>query len=368
MRAVLGSVLLAAACLVAVGASPADASVPAGFVQKTITSSLNAPTSMAFAPDGRLFVTEQTGALRVIVHGHLLARPFLRLRVDSNGERGLLGVAFDPHFRRNHYLYVYYTVPTAPEHNRVSRFTANGNVAVPGSQKPILNLDPLSSATNHNGGSLHFGPGGKLYVGVGENANGANSQTLANRLGKMLRINTDGSIPTGNPFYHQAHGANRAIWAMGLRNPFTFAFQRGTGRMFIDDVGENSHEEIDVGQAGANYGWDLCEGRTGCPPGIKLPYYTYPHSGPQPSGCAITGGTFYNPVHRLFPKRYVGDYFFSDLCSGWIYKIETTGPRDVTRFATDLGSPVDLDVGPKGGLFYLSHTGTIGRIRWVPAH
>jgi len=369
MRNVLASALLGAACLVAAVSTPAAASVPAGFHRTTITSALNLPTSMAFAPNGRLFVTEQGGKLRVITRtGKLLARPFLRLNVDSNGERGLLGVAFDPHFARNQYLYVYYTVPTAPEHNRVSRFTANGNVVVPGSQKQLLNLNPLSDATNHNGGALHFGADGKLYIAVGENANGANSQTLSNRLGKMLRINRNGSIPTTNPFYTQATGPNRAIWAMGLRNPFTFAFQRGTGRMFIDDVGQSNWEEINVGKAGANYGWELCEGRTGCPSGIKLPYYTYPHTGShQPTGCAITGGTFYNPRHRSFPKSYVGDYFFSDLCGGWIYKIETTGStRNVTRFATNLGEPVDLDVRPNGALYYLSHFGTVGRIQYNP--
>jgi glucose/arabinose dehydrogenase len=357
MRAVVASAVLAAGLLTAVvtAAAPAGAGVRAGFVRQTVTAGLSSPTSMAFTPDGRLFVTEQGGNVRVIRHNQLLAAPFLHLHVDSEGERGLLGIAFDPHFRRNHFVYVYYTVPAAPIHNRVSRFTADGNAVVPGSQKQILNLDPLSSATNHNGGAIHFGPGGKLYVAVGENAN---------RLGKMLRINRDGSIPTSNPFYGQASGANRAIWAMGLRNPFTFAFQRTTGRLFIDDVGQSTHEEIDVGKAGANYGWGLgsCEGRSGCPDGVKLPFYTYPHSGPQPSGCAITGGTFYNPRHRNFPPRYVGDYFFSDLCGGWIYKVETSGAKNVQRFATNLGTPVDLLVGPRGALNYLSNGGTLGRI------
>jgi glucose/arabinose dehydrogenase len=366
MRAFVASALLTASVFVVVGATPATASVPAGFHQTTITSGLTAPTAMTFAPDGRMFVAEQGGTLRVIQSRHLLATPFLSLSVDSNGERGLLGVALDPHFHTNQFVYVYYTVPGSPAHNRVSRFTADGNVAVPGSQKVLLNLDPLSSATNHNGGGLHFGPGGRLYVSVGENANGANSQTLSNRLGKILRINADGSIPTTNPFYHRATGPNRAIWALGLRNPFTFAFQPGTGRIFINDVGQSAFEEIDVGKGGANYGWPRCEGSTGCPAGTTLPYYTYPHSGPLPSGCAITGGTFYNPTHRTFPSGYVGDYFFADLCGGWIYRIETTGARTIHRFATNLGSPVDLDVGPAGGLVYLSHSGTVGRITYSP--
>ncbi|MGB9155899.1 MAG: PQQ-dependent sugar dehydrogenase, partial [Chthoniobacterales bacterium] len=182
---------------------------------------------MEFAPDGRLFVCLQTGQVRVIKNGSLLATPFLSLSVDSSGERGLIGIAFDPNFTNNHYVYVYYTVPTSPIHNRVSRFTAAGDVAASGSEVVILNLDNLSGATNHNGGGLHFGSDGKLYIGVGENANGANAQTLSNLLGKVLRINSDGSIPTDNPFYNSASGNNRAIWALGLRNPFTFAFQPG---------------------------------------------------------------------------------------------------------------------------------------------
>ena len=127
--------------------------------------------------------------------------------------------------------------PRRPVHNRVSRFTANGDVAVAGSEVPILELDNLSGATNHNGGAIHFGPDGKLYIAVGENANGANSQTLSNPLGKVLRINSDGTIPSDNPFFNTT-GARKEIWALGLRNPFTFAFQPGTGRLFINDVGQ----------------------------------------------------------------------------------------------------------------------------------
>src|SRR5204862_1885066 len=130
------------------------------------------------------------------------------------GERGLLGIAFDPDFDTNHYVYVYYTATTPAVHNRVSRLTANGDVAVLGSETILLELENLN-ATNHNGGSIHFGPDGKLYVAVGENAVSSNSQTLTNRLGKMLRINVDGTIPTDNPFYTTAIGVNRSIWAMG---------------------------------------------------------------------------------------------------------------------------------------------------------
>src|ERR1044071_1341748 len=160
------------------------ATLSPGFTETSI-SGLNNPTAMEIAPDGRIFVCQQGGSLRVIKNGVLLSTPFVTLNVDQNGERGLLGIAFDPNFATNNFLYVYYTVPSTPRHNRVSRFTANGDVVVPNSEVVILELDNLTAATNHNGGAIHFGPDGKLYVAVGENATGSNAQTLTNRLGKM---------------------------------------------------------------------------------------------------------------------------------------------------------------------------------------
>src|SRR6185436_19817850 len=159
------------------------ATLPSGFTETRVTGGLADPTAMAFAPDGRLFVAQQGGQLRVIKNGALLATPFLTVTVSSSGERGLLGVAFDPDFASNGFVYVYYTATTPAIHNRVSRFTASGDVAAPGSEVVILDLNNLSGATNHNGGALHFGPDGKLYVAVGENADGSNSQTLGNLLG-----------------------------------------------------------------------------------------------------------------------------------------------------------------------------------------
>src|SRR5947207_12906775 len=291
--------LVVAASFILVSARAIAANLPTGFTEVQVGSNLSgSPTAMAFAPDGRLFVCQQGGQLRVIKNGALLSTPFVSLTVDSSGERGLPGIAFDPTFATNHYLYVYYTVATSPIHNRVSRFTAAGDIAAPGSQVVILELNNISSATNHNGGAIHFGPDGKLYIAVGENANGANSQTLSNLLGKILRINADGSIPTGNPFYNIAAGNNRAIWALGLRNPFTFAFEPGTGRMFINDVGQSTWEEIDLGVAGSNYGWPITEGPT-TDPRFRGPITAYQHDG---SVCAITGGTFYDPTTTQFPS------------------------------------------------------------------
>src|SRR5689334_10670280 len=168
----------------AIASIPARAAnVPAGFTETLIATGISSPTAMQFAPDGRLFVCEQQGGLRVIRDGRLLAQPFVTVPVSFVGERGLLGVAFDPAFAANGYVYVYYTVPTPSPHNRISRFTANGDVAVPGSEVVVLELDDLGAA-NHNGGALNFGPDGALYAASGENANGDNAQSLDNLLGK----------------------------------------------------------------------------------------------------------------------------------------------------------------------------------------
>jgi glucose/arabinose dehydrogenase len=323
---------------------------------------------MAFAPDGRLFVAEQTGALRVIENGNLLPDPFATVTVDATGERGLLGVAFDPNFATNGFVYVYYTVPgdpaaNVPAHNRISRFTAAGNVAS-GGEAPIFELDGLSAATNHNGGAIHFGPDGKLYVGVGENANGANAQSFATVLGKMLRLNADGTIPDDNPFVDTTVGKNRAIWALGLRNPYTFAFQPGTGRMFINDVGASTAEEIDDGIAGSNYGWPTCEGFCGNP-SFRDPLYAYGHTG-SPRACAITGGAFYNPPVAQFPSAYLGTYFFGDLCGGWIRRFDPA-TATATDFASGIAQPVDLAVSSTGELYYLARgAGAVYRIGATP--
>lgn len=325
------------------GAVAAAATLPPGFVETRIAGGLTNATAMALAPDGRFFVCEQGGSLRVIKGGALLTAPFVALTVDSSGERGLLGVAFDPGFATNHHVYVYYTLPASPQRNRVSRFTASGDVAQPGSELVILELDDLSAATNHNGGAIHFGPDGKLYVAVGDNANGANAQSLNTRLGKVLRLNPDGSIPADNPFYTQAAGVNRSIWALGLRNPFTFTFQRGAGRMFINDVGQSAWEEINEGTAGANYGWPSSEGppHPSPDPAITYPLHSYGHGTGATTGCAITGGAFYDPASVSFPAESVGKYYFADYCSGWIRRFDPDAGLAV-GFAAGISLPVDL--------------------------
>ena len=265
---------------------------PAGFTRNQIwVTGLSSATAFAQAPDGRLFVSQQAGAMRVVKNGTLLSTPFMSLSVDANGERGLLGVAFHPNFTTNNFVYAYYTTASGGTHNRISRFTANGDVVAAGSELVLVDLPALSGATNHNGGAMHFGLDGKLYVAVGDNANSSNAPLLTSVFGKILRFNDDGTIPTDNPFFTTQTGLARAIWARGLRNPFTFAVQPATGRIHINDVGQNTWEEINLGVPGADYGWPASEGPDNVSGGVTGPLFTYKHSATSPAGSG-PGGFF----------------------------------------------------------------------------
>jgi len=373
--AVMGLTLLACVgALLALPKEPAQgaATLPTGFTDSPVVSGLTNSTDMEFAPDGRLFVAEQAGRLRIArPDGTLSTFLDISTKVDSTGERGLLGLTFDPRFSTNRYVYLYYTrkaTSTTPAHNRVVRVTARGNKVVAGSEKLILRLDNLSNATNHNGGAIHFGKDGKLYVAVGENANAENAQSLGNLKGKILRINKSGTIPTDNPFYAVASGKNRAIWALGLRNPFKFAVQPGMGTIYINDVGWATWEAINEGAAGANYEWGVYEGPESDPQYVA-PIFAYGHAGDiATTGCSITGGTFYNPATLQFPEAYKGDYFFADLCSGWIRSFDPS-TREASGFATGLEWPVDLEVSKAGELYYLSWgNGGVSKIRYSGAN
>ena len=352
----------------------------AGFVDEFVEGGMGNLTAMAFAPDGRIFALEQSGTARVIVNGERQSTPFVDLVVDSSGERGLLGVAFDPDYAANRYVYFYHTVPAgagvgpAP-HNRVTRFTAdavNPNVAQPGSATTILNLDPLSGAMNHNGGAIHFGADGKLYVATGENANPPNSQTLANTHGKMLRVNPDGTAPADNPFFTDdaVTQSRDYIWALGLRNPFTFAVDPEDGLIHINDVGQSAFEEIDVGRRGANYGWPSEEGPEDPPnPNFDDPLFAYPRTGPNDeTGTVIAGGAFYRrPAGAAspFPDAFDGDYFYADAGHGWIRWLDDNTASS-SLIDNNVYGIVDLKVGPDGSLYYLSrNTGAVRRLRYT---
>ena len=338
----------------------AGVDLPLGFVRTTHVNGLNSATAFAQAPDGRFFVAQQGGQLRVVKNGALLGTPFVQLNVDSNGERGLIGGALHPDFATNGWVYVYYTTTQGGVHNRISRFVANGDVAT-GAETVLVDLPGLSSATNHNGGALHFGNDGKLYVAVGDNANSAHAPDLDHPFGKILRFNDDGSIPADNPFYAGRSGVARAIWAYGLRNPFTFAVQPGTGRLHLNDVGQGSWEEINVGAPGANYGWPQTEGPTTAG-GVTAPLFAYRHSDSSPAGnnpggfftgFAIAGGAFY-PASGSFPAGYRNSYYFADFVSSWIGRLDLANGNAAYMFARINGDPVDLRVGLDGALYVLT--------------
>ncbi|RAW00332.1 PQQ-dependent sugar dehydrogenase [Pseudochryseolinea flava] len=330
--------------------------LPAGFSRVAVASGISSPTVMAFAPDGRIFVAQQNGVLRIIKNGTLLTTPFLSLSVNASGERGLIGIVLDPNFSTNNFIYLYYTVSSGT-HNRISRFTANGDVVVPGSEVVVLNLDPLSSATNHNGGAMHF-KNGLLYVAIGENANGSHAQNLDTYHGKVLRINPNGSIPPGNPFTTGSE-QRRRVWAYGLRNPYTFDIQPGTGRVFLNDVGQGTWEEInDATSGGLNFGWPSAEGNS-TNPAFTNPVYAYQHGSGDGRGCAITGGVFFNPSSTNYPTQYAGRYFYQDLCNQWINMLDlSTTPATRLPFATSVGGSIlSLDVGTDGNLYFLDRNG-----------
>lgn len=322
----------------------------AAYFDREFADGLTRPTSMAFSPDGRLFVNEQGGNLRVIKNGTLLEEPFLTVSVNSFTERGLNGIAFDPEFEDNGYVYVYYTTSSDPVHNRLSRFVAdasNPDVAAADSEEIILDLEELNESLHHNGGALNFGNDGKLYVGVGYNTNDTNPQSLATRLGKILRINPDGSIPSDNPFVNTT-GAKGEIWALGLRNPFTGAMKQGTNTLYINDVGLATWEEINAVEKGGNYGWRICEGPCSEPDLID-PIYAYEH--PGEIRRVIAGGTFYEGTQ--FPEQYEGSYFFGDFLGNYIKAL--TPDNEAIDFLSNVTTPVDIDVGPDGSLYYLSY-------------
>jgi len=330
---------------------------------------------MEFAPDGRLFVAEQAGKLRVLrSNGNLATFLDISTKVDSRVERGLMGVAFDPNYSTNRFIYLYYTrkaTSTTPIHNRIVRVTAKsgGSGVVAGSEQLLLRLNnQTDDHLGHMGGALDFGNDGKLYASTGDNDVPDKAQQLTNLFGKMVRINKDGTIPSDNPFYSTATGNNRALWALGLRNPFKLAVSRTTGAMFINDVGgnieETAREEINRGASRANYGWPVHEGVVNDPPYVD-PIFAYGHGSTDTTGCAITGGAFYEPGTVRFPGSYLGDYFFADLCNGWIRSYDTAN-NTASVFATGLSSVVDLEVSKEGELYFLSRgtTGSVGKITY----
>jgi putative heme-binding domain-containing protein len=320
------------------GAISGPIKLPDGFQVQTICTGLTGCTALETTADGRIFVCEQTGALRVVKGGKLLKEPFVTLPVDSSFERGLIGVTVDPDFPRAPFIYVCYVAKDPYPHHRVSRFTAKGDVAAPDSEQLLLEGDDQRNLggnvpAGHQGGALHFGVDGKLYVSLGEQTAETPAQQLTTLQGKILRINRDGTIPGDNPFLGETSGKYRAIWCRGLRNPFTFAVRPSTGELFINDVG-GKFEEINLGLRGANYGWPVADHGPTSDARFRGPIHVYPQA-------SIAGGAFV-PADGTWPAEYRGRYFFADFVHGWIHSLDPDHPEDVQTFASGLRRPVDL--------------------------
>jgi len=250
---------------------------------------------------------------------------------------------------------LFYTVPGAG-HNRVSRFVATGNVAPPDREEIVLDLDLLPGDI-HNGGSMVFGADEKLYVSVGDGGDAGYAQSLASLLGKILRLNPDGSIPADNPFYGQLEGKYRAIWAYGLRNPFSMAYDSSAKRLLANDVGGNAYEEVNQILPGRNYGWPVVEGpldaAATAPDHYKDPLYCFDRS----RGCSIIGAAFYRPDSTSFPPEYTGKFLFSDYCNGILSVLDPDSGQVTDTLATGLDRPVALGVSPQGNLYCLQRAG-----------
>ncbi len=304
-----------------------------------LASGLSQPVALTHAGDTRLFITQQIGTVVIYDGTRVRATPFLDIRslVLSGGERGLLSVAFDPHYSQNGFFFVYYTNKNGD--NSIARFklsAADPNLADVSSGTVLLTI-PHPNFANHNGGQLQFGPDGYLYIGTGDGGSGGDpsnhAQDLTQLLGKILRIDVDHglpyTIPASNPFFGLNFVRNE-IWAYGLRNPWSFSFDRETGGLWIGDVGQDKYEEVDLQPAtsigGENYGWRKMEGfhcfnpSTNCfDPSFTMPVIEYPHT---LGACSITGGYRYRGT-QIPALR--GSYLYGDYCTGTISSATQTG-------------------------------------------
>jgi glucose/arabinose dehydrogenase len=352
------------------------------------------PTFLTSPPgDPRLFVGTVDGQVWIVDDGRILPEMFLDLRelVHHEGERGMYQLAFHPQFASNGYFYVKYVDHGATIHVARYRAGADPNRADPASRKAILSI-PHPPTMEHFGGSMAFGPDGKLFIGVGDggHGHGANAQDRSTLLGKLLRIDVDGgdpyAVPADNPFARQA-ASRGEIWALGLRNPWRLAFDHQAGLLYVADVGETHWEEVNVvraDQGGQNYGWPRLEGShcfpagtTGCDrSGLTLPALEYPHpntAGAQqsahPAGCAVTGGYVYRGG-RMPALR--GHYFYGDLCQGWVrsFRYEEGQAADQRQWLLGATLPagerlpflVSFGQDSSGELYVLPYSGIVYRI------
>ncbi|MGH2492145.1 MAG: PQQ-dependent sugar dehydrogenase, partial [Candidatus Limnocylindria bacterium] len=391
-------------------AAPSTASFPQGFTQDVVTGGLVEPTAFAFTPDGRILVAQKSGVVRIVKAGALLPAPFIdiRDRVNDYFDHGLIGIAVDPAFATNGYVYLLYTYEdnavnySGPKAGRLTRVTATGDVAAPSTEVVLLGTVVGGSCNNypigadcipsddlsHSVGNIKFAPDGTMFVTTGDgssfttvDANALRSQNLDSLAGKMLHITTTGAAAPGNPYWNGDPTSNRSkVWAYGIRNSFRFNIRPATGTPFIGDVGWNDQEEINVGVAGANFGWPCYEGgfvQTGyqsfpacqalyAAESARAPLLSYGHA---TGGAAVTGGAFY--VGTVYPTQYQGAFFYGDYAQGFMRTLRLDAgdalvPGSPASFATGTDGPVDIESGPDQNLYYLAiNTGELRRIRYV---
>ncbi len=382
-----------------------------GFTAETVaTLPIYQAVGLTFAPDGRLFVWQKNGQVRIVKNGVLRSQPFFALgnKVNVSGDRGLIGLALDPNFASNGYVYLLYVYEgggnpgdNGPKTARLSRLQADPNnpdVALPNSEVVLLGtLDNApcsqyaegsdcmaSDSIAHTVGTVRFAPDGTMLVGMGDGASPFFLDPLAFRAqylnyynGKILRINPDGTAPSDNPFYDGTNSVRSKVYAYGLRSPYRFGVHATTGEVIIGDVGHTTWEELNRGRA-ANFGWPCYEGASpqqgfqnafpsqcaSVPASaVTAPLHTYAHD----DEAAVVGGPYYTATQ--FPPKYRGNFFFADYVKSFIRRVVFDGSNNVAsveNFATNLTTLVSLELGPDGALYYLElETGKLRRIRFT---
>lgn len=368
-----------------------------GFADSAVVGGFTVPVAFASLPDGRVLVAEKSGVVRIVRDGQLLPDAFLdlRSRVNDYWDRGLLGIAVDPAFAENGFVYLFYVFEddpfsyTGPKVSRVVRVTAHDDHADPDSEVVLVGGIPADSPS-HNGGALRFGPDGALWITTGDassfnavDARTLRAQDVDSLAGKLLRVGHDGRGLPDNPFWNGNPEAVRSkVWAYGFRNPFRLTFRAATGRPYVADVGAHAWEEVNAVARGRNHGWPCYEGpapQAGyealpeCqalialgPGAVEFAVVAYPHGG---GTASITGGVFVSAP--VFPAPYADTYFFGDFSRATLHYVQldgadrTAGP--IKGFATGIDGPVDVQA-DSAGLLYLSVTaGELRRVRAIPA-
>ena len=304
---------------------------------EVVASGLEVPWALAFAPDGRLFVTERPGRIRIVQDGVLQEEPLASLDVARVGESGLMGIALDPAFETNGYVYVCYSYfgEGSQIRNRIARLTDEDGR---GGDHTVL-VDGIPGAGIHDGCRLKFGPDGKLYATTGDAAQGQPAQDLGSLAGKVLRMNPDGSVPEDNPF------PGSLVYTYGHRNPQGLDFHPETGQPYISEHGPSDNDEVNILVPGGNYGWPIRRGVVN-EPGFVDPILTFTPT------IAPAGATFY--TGDQLPAEWQGSFFFTTLKAVHIHRVvlEADGIRHEELFGNEFGRLRDIVQGPDGYLYF----------------